>query len=79
MMSKKWSKLFLLTACTTGAYALYQYYKKQNANSIIDENSEGGKTDYEEQEEKDISFSSHEKSFEQPAKRGYVHIPTHRD
>ena len=42
-MSKKWSKLFLLTACTTGAYALYQYYKKQNANSIIDENSEGGK------------------------------------
>lgn len=78
-MSKKWSKLFLLTACTAGACALYRYYKKQNADSIIDENSEGGKSDYEEDEEKEIPFTSHEKSFEQPAKRGYVHIPLHRE
>lgn len=78
-MSKKWSKLFLLTACTAGACALYQYFKKQNATSIIDENSEVGKTDCEEAEEKDIPFTSHEKSYEQPAKRGYVHIPLHRE
>ncbi len=78
-MSKKWSKLFLLTACTAGACALYQYYKKKNATSIIDENSKGSKTDCEEAGEKDIPFTSHEKSFEQPAKRGYVHIPLHRN
>lgn len=78
-MCKKLSTLFLLTACAAGAYALYQYYKKKNANSIIDENCEVSKTDCEEATEKDSPISTHVKIFEHPAKRGYVHIPLHHD